>query len=198
VVLVLVLAGLALLVLRPWSDGAGSLGAGRGCRPPAGMLLGAGKAFPVSCTVEPFEGGEKVRLADLQRGRPLVVNFWASWCSSCLQEMPGYQRVYAAGAGRFELVGVDVTGTLQTIPGDTATAGRSFARQLGVRYPLAFDEDWLLYRHFNSQPRLPATVFVRPNGVVAHLQFGPYAPGELEAGLRTYLGVHVTRTKGGS
>jgi thiol-disulfide isomerase/thioredoxin len=194
VVLALVLTGLALLVLRPNGerrDGAGSAGAGRDCEPQAGALLGAGRAFPVSCKVERFGDGNAVRFADLQGGKPLVVNFWASWCSSCLKEMPGYQQVYAVGAGRFELVGVDVTGTLQTIPGDTATAGREFARQLGVRYPLAFDKDWLLYRHFNSQPRLPATVFVRPDGVVAHLQFGPYAPEDLAAGIRRYLGIDV-------
>ena len=121
----------------------------------------------------------------------MVVNFWASWCSSCLKEMPGYQQVYAAGAGRFELVGVDVLGELQTIAGDTTTAGRTFARQMGVHYPLVFDQDWLLYRHFNALPTLPTTLFVRPDGIVAHMRIGPYAPEELAAGIRSYLGVDV-------
>jgi hypothetical protein len=62
---------------------------------------------------------------------------------------------------------------------------------MGVRYPLVFDEDWLLYRHFNTQPTLPTTLFVRPDGVVAHMQIGPYTPEELAAGIRRYLGVDV-------
>ena len=190
VVLAVVLAGLALLVFRPVGEEPGG-GGDRGCRPQAGVLLGAGKAFPASCTVERFDGRGTVRFADLQADKPLVVNFWASWCSACLKEMPGYQQVYAAGSGRFELVGVDVAGTWQTIAGDTPTAGRSFARQMGVHYPLVSDEDWLLYRHFNSRPTLPTTLFVRPDGVVAHMRIGPYAPEELAAGLRQYLGIDV-------
>ncbi|HEY8200245.1 MAG TPA: TlpA disulfide reductase family protein [Actinomycetota bacterium] len=191
VVLAVVLAGLALLVFRPGGSEPGGAGGDRSCRPQPGVLLGAGKVFPASCPVKRFEGGKKVPFADLQAGKPLVVNFWASWCSACLKEMPGYQQVYAAGSGRFELVGVDVVGTLQTIAGDTETAGRAFARQMGVHYPLVFDEDWLLYRHFNSQPTLPTTLFVRPDGVVAHMRIGPYAPGELAAGIRRYLGIDV-------
>jgi thiol-disulfide isomerase/thioredoxin len=193
-VLLVVLGVLAVLVLRPGGgggNGAGSVSA-RGCESEKGELLGAGKAFPGGCTVQPFSGGKPVRLSDLQSGRPMVVNFWASWCSSCLKEMPGYQQVYAAGSGRFELVGVDVLGQLQTIAGDTTTAGREFARQMGVRYPLVFDEDWLVYRHFNALPTLPATLFVRPDGIVAHMQIGPYAPEELASGIRTYLGVDVS------
>lgn len=194
-VLLAVLGGLAFLVLRPTGEQAGEAGRGRDCEPQAGILLGAGKAFPTSCKVESFGSGKIVSFAELQGGKPLVVNFWASWCSSCLKEMPGYQQVYAAGAGRFELIGVDVLGKLQTIAGDTKKAGPAFARQMGVRYPLVFDEDWLLYRHFNSQPTLPTTLFVRPDGVVAHMQIGPYTPEELAAGIRTYLGVDVADVK---
>jgi thiol-disulfide isomerase/thioredoxin len=192
VVLLAVLGALAFLVLRPAGEKTGEAGRGRACEPP-GAPLGTGKAFPSSCRVEAFGSGKSVSLAELQGGRPLVVNFWASWCSSCLKEMPGYQQVYAAGAGRFELVGVDVLGKLQTIAGDTKKAGPAFARQMGVRYPLVFDEDWLLYRHFNSRPTLPTTLFVRPDGVVAHMQIGPYTPEELAAGIRRYLGVDVDR-----
>jgi thiol-disulfide isomerase/thioredoxin len=194
VILLVVLGGLAFLVFRPDSEKAGDAGRDRACEPP-GVLLGAGKAFPSSCRVEAFGSGKAVGFAELQGGRPLVVNFWASWCSSCLREMPGYQQVYAAGAGRFELIGVDVLGKLQTIAGDTKKAGPAFARQMGVRYPLVFDEDWLLYRHFNSQPTLPTTLFVRPDGVVAHMQIGPYTPEELAAGLRRYLGVDVDQAR---
>ena len=199
-VLVVVLGVLGVLVLRPGGGGdeGGGAAAGRGCEPEKGVLLGAGKPFPVSCTVQPFAGGKAVRLADLQGGRPMVVNFWASWCSSCLKEMPGYQQVYAAGSGRFELVGVDVLGQLQTIAGDTTTAGREFARQMGVHYPLVFDQDWLVYRHFNALPTLPATLFVRPDGIVAHMKIGPYAPEELASGIRTYLGVDVPLKGSGS
>jgi thiol-disulfide isomerase/thioredoxin len=185
-VLLIVLGGLAFLVLRPDPEPAET---GRGCDPPAKIRV-AGAKLPSSCRIEPFEGGF-ASLAELQDGRPLVLNFWASWCRSCIEEMPGYQRVYAAARGRVRLVGVDVIGTFQGQGGETRHAGREFARRLAVRYPLAFDEDWLLYQHFSKQPALPATLFVQPDGTIVHTQLGPLSPEALTEAIRTHLGVDV-------
>jgi thiol-disulfide isomerase/thioredoxin len=188
VVLVVVLGALAFLVFRPTSD---KVAPGRNCDLVGNRLLGEGQAMPGSCTLEAFGGGASRSLAQIQDGRPMVINFWATYCAPCVKEMPGYQQVYAAGAGRFELVGVNPLGAFGPGGGESRDASRDFAQQLGVRYPLLYDGDWLLFRHFNKSPTLPTTVFVRPDGVIAHVRVGPYDPAALAEGVRTYLGVDV-------
>lgn len=188
VVLAVVLAVLGFLVFRPTRDPAAP---GRDCTPPEGQVLGEGAPAPGSCTLESFGDGAVRTLAELQAGKPMVVNFWATYCAPCIKEMPGYQQVYAAGAGRFELVGVNPLGEFGPGGGETRDASRAFAEQLGVRYPLVYDGDWLLFRHFARSATLPTTVFVRADGVVAHVRIGPYEPDALADGIRTYLGVDV-------
>ena len=187
-VLAVVLVVLGFLVFRPTRDTAAP---GRACTPPAGQVLGVGSPAPGSCTLEAFGDGAVRTLAQLQAGKPMVVNFWATYCAPCIKEMPGYQQVYAAGAGRFQLVGVNPLGEFGPGGGESRDGSQAFAEQLGVRYPLVYDGDWLLFRHFARSATLPATVFVRADGVVAHMRIGPYEPEALAEGIRTHLGVDV-------
>jgi thiol-disulfide isomerase/thioredoxin len=187
VVLLAVLGGLAFLVFRPTPKPAAP---GRDCDPPAD-IIGAGDKLPAACRVEPFEGGGLVTLAELQDRKPLVLNFWASWCRDCLREMPDFQRVYAAAKGRVMVLGVDVVGVLLGGGGETERAGREFAERVGAHYPLAFDQDWVLYQHFSKRPGLPATVFVKADGTIAHVEGGALSAGDLKAAIRAHFGVDL-------
>ena len=90
-------------------------------------------------------------------GHPLVVNFWASWCSACRQEMPRIQRAAKADPS-LRVVLVDVR--------DNGGAARGFLSQLGVRLPVVTDPDGRIGADY-MVGGLPTTVFVRPDGTIA-------------------------------
>lgn len=174
-------AALALLLLTPRASGprgSGSAAPERNCGSPT-QLLTEGLSVPHRCTVEQFEGGTSTTLAEVQGGRPMVLNFWASWCPSCIGEMPEFQQVYESLAGRVEFVGVDVLG----VRGETRAAARRFARETGVRYPLVFDEKGVLHSRFVGAAGLamPVTILVQADGTIVHGQAGPLRRDDLRA-----------------
>ena len=153
------------------------------CPRPEG-IVSVGERFPAECSLELMDGSGTVRLGDLA-GKPLVINFWASWCGPCVEEMPEFQKVFASLKGRVAFLGVNELG----IQGETRGAAQSFARSTGVRYTLAYDNRGVLYAHFSARLVMPVTIFVRTTGLVAHRRFGPISTSDLRANLRTYFGV---------
>lgn len=72
-------------------------------------------------------GGKPLAMASL-RGKPVVVNFWATWCGPCKEEMPDFQRVSASPAGKkAQIVGIGI---------DSAANMQAYAQQLGINYLL--------------------------------------------------------------
>jgi thiol-disulfide isomerase/thioredoxin len=151
------------------------------CRPTG--VVSVGERIPTGCAFERLDGGV-LRLSSLL-GKPAVINFWASWCTFCIDEMPAFERVHEALGDRVTFVGADLLG----VQGETRSLARDFARRTGVRYVLVFDEGGMLYGHFSAQLLMPVTIFVRPDGVVAHRRFGPLDEAKLRELLRTHLGV---------
>jgi thiol-disulfide isomerase/thioredoxin len=152
------------------------------CRPEKG-IVSVGEQIPAACSFERLDGGT-LRLADLG-GKPTLINFWASWCTFCIEEMPAFQKVYAAVSSRMEFVGAD----LLDVQGETRGAAEQFGASTGVRYPLIYDKGGLLYGHFSAQLLMPVTIFIRSNGIVAHRRFGPMDESMLRSLLREHLGV---------
>ena len=76
--------------------------------------------------------GQKVALSDYA-GRPLIVNFFASWCEPCQQETPLLARFYRTEHGRVAIVGLDEN--------DVLGSAMSFTRKEGVGYPVGFDPE---------------------------------------------------------
>ena len=108
------------------------------------------------------------------RGRPLVVNFWASWCVPCRQEMPALEKVHQRVNDRIGFVGIDHQ--------DTRPEALAFVRETMVSYPSAFDPrggtatDYALYG-------LPSTVFIAADGRVLDQHLGAYSEADLQAEL---------------
>jgi thiol-disulfide isomerase/thioredoxin len=117
------------------------------------------------------------------KGRWLVLNFWATWCAPCIEEMPTLQRV----AREYEARGVTVVG----LGIDNVDAIRKFQTQLKLELPLlvAGAEGSELARDLgNSSGALPYTVLISPRGTVVQTRLGLIRP-EL---LRSWLDAEVT------
>lgn len=111
-----------------------------------------------------FEG-EEFSLQDYE-GRPLVVNFWASWCPFCVAEMPDFEKVHRSVADEVTFLGIDQCESCQ---GGSADAARDLARQTGVTYRLAEDPDGSVFVAFGGSS-MPTTVFIDADGrLVEHV-----------------------------
>lgn len=107
------------------------------------------------------------------RGRPVVVNFWATWCTPCLVEMPALEAA-ARSRPDVRFVGVNA--------GEPAAAIREWAEARGLEFPLIADGDGSLVRLYQVRG-LPATFFVDGAGVIREVVYGPLASGQLAAAL---------------
>jgi peroxiredoxin len=76
--------------------------------------------------------GETVRLSDYQ-GKPVLVNFWATWCAPCKLEMPNFQKYYAKYPGQFEILAIEFGE-----PQDTVSR---FVRDMRLTFPILSDPD---------------------------------------------------------
>ncbi len=107
--------------------------------------------------------GANLRLQE-QRGRVVMINFWATWCGPCRVEMPHLNRLYDKyrSAG-FQLLGVN-------IDEDPAKA-QALATKLGLQFPVLFDADKRVSKLYDLTT-MPSTVLVDRDGRVRHVHRG--------------------------
>ena len=124
-----------------------------------------------------LDGGQ-VDLAAL-RGRPVVVNFWASWCDPCVREFP-LLRQAAAGHRQDRLTVVGV------LSGDSPAAARPFLRRNNATWPIALDPNAATATAWGAVG-LPHTYFIRPDGTLASHQLGELTQAALDRQLAQIL-----------
>jgi thiol-disulfide isomerase/thioredoxin len=118
------------------------------------------------------EPGRQVSLSQYE-GQPVIVNFWASWCTPCQQETPLLARWHAQH-GNIVLLGLDEN--------DTTASALAFARAKGVSYPLGFDPDMGAASAYGVNA-LPQTFFLNArHQIVAHT-VGAVTSAQLASGL---------------
>ncbi|TVR85617.1 MAG: TlpA family protein disulfide reductase [Trueperaceae bacterium] len=111
------------------------------------------------------EFGPRLTLDEV-RGRPMVINFWASWCGPCYEEAPHLQRAHERYGDEVLFIGI------QTQDRDARAAGRAFIDQFGLSFPNVFDGDSrtsIAYGLFG----VPETFFVHADGTLQHKYAGP-------------------------
>lgn len=144
---------------------------------PAGPAAGAvGQPAP-EIALERLDGGGVVRLAEL-RGRPVVLNFWASWCTSCAAEAPVLAEAARRLEGRVVFLGVDVQ--------DTPEAARAWQAKEQLPYLVGPPVGGLPAGF--AVTGLPQTYFIDARGVVVASYSGPLTSGLLDRYLQL-LGV---------
>jgi thiol-disulfide isomerase/thioredoxin len=121
--------------------------------------------------------GETVHLAQL-RGKPVVINFWATWCGPCQREMPALQTASQHYAGQVAFVGVD--------QGETAKEVTDFLKPLGVNFTISLDSDVKVGDAYQIQG-MPTTFFIDANGVIRELWVGEMNAVILAEGIRKIL-----------
>jgi cytochrome c biogenesis protein CcmG/thiol:disulfide interchange protein DsbE len=123
--------------------------------------------------------GNPVRLSDL-RGRPVIINFWASSCGSCVEEFPLLARAAAA----HEQDGLAIVGVVFR---DRSEAARDFMARMGATWPGVMDPGEVLATKFGIIGP-PDTFFIDRDGVLVGRQLGQLSAADLDRGLSQILG----------
>ncbi|MFC1689474.1 TlpA family protein disulfide reductase [Pseudomonadota bacterium] len=118
--------------------------------------------------------GSRFSATDLD-GQIWLLNFWATWCKPCVEEMPMLSRLHGRGAGQ----GVNIVG----IALDDEERARQFAQDLGVSYPILVGQTDVVLtgrRYGNSTGLLPFSVLIDADGVIRWTKLGVLDRAELE------------------
>lgn len=142
------------------SDGASSAGSTAAHLDPASVYASLESEF-VS-----FDGAT-VTWADLADGKPIVVNFWATWCPYCVDEMDDYQQLYEEYGDDVVFVMVDVCDGQR----ETRAKAEKYLADHGYTFPVYFDDSYAVVNEFGVSG-FPTTVVFTPEGNVEYAAAG--------------------------
>ena len=116
--------------------------------------------------------GQTIRLSDL-RGKPVMVNFWASWCAPCKAEMPAMQKVHEAySAQGFTILAVNTTFQ------DDPMVADAFVTERGLTFPVLYDMDGAVSSQYQVRS-MPSTFFIDREGTIQKVVYGGPMPEAL-------------------
>jgi thiol-disulfide isomerase/thioredoxin len=135
--------------------------------------------------------GKKVSLADY-KGRPVLINFWATWCAPCKIEMPWFEELrkqYAAQG--FEILGLNAD------PDAGKDVIAKTAQKIGVTYPILLTDD-KVQDAYGGVDYLPMSFYVDRNGTIVEATAGLSSKDEIEANIKKTIAAGATAAvKGG-
>lgn len=135
-------------------------------------------------TVQDWEGGQ-VSLSDYY-GKPIVVNFWATWCGPCKSELPAFDNAYAAYQDEITFLMVNMTdGYSETVAGT-----KQFIEENGYSFPVYFDTSYEAYQAYGVTA-IPMTLFIDANGKLITSQLGAMSESTFEGYLQEYYGLNI-------
>lgn len=135
--------------------------AGGGCRA-AGIWSGESSApdFELPLYQTP---SQTLHLAEFNRDLPVLLIFWATWCPSCVNEIPILNRWHSEYAGQMRILSVNVE--------ETAEAIAEFASKVPIEYPVVLDADGRTASQYGIRG-LPVAVFLAKGGEILYYGFG--------------------------
>lgn len=125
-----------------------------------------------------LQGSATISYASYQN-KPLVLNFFASWCPVCIGEMPGFERVHQRLGSKVQFLGVSQS--------DSSSASIQLAQRTGITYPTAIDSQGSLFHAFGGLG-MPVTVFIKPGGQIAEIHTGQLDTTTLSSLIAKYFG----------
>ena len=126
--------------------------------------------------------GDAPPVRPAEYGEPLILNFWATWCAPCREEMPHLQEYSELYGDQAAVLGVDV----QDAPSNAA----EFVDELGITYELAVDQDGAYFQETESV-HMPTTLFVDAAGDIVYRHAGYMSYDELLGLASEHLGVQA-------
>jgi cytochrome c biogenesis protein CcmG/thiol:disulfide interchange protein DsbE len=130
-----------------------------------------------------LDGGPERSLHELMDGRPIVVNFFASWCQPCIEEMPAFEQAHQALGDDVAFVGMALR--------DQPANAREIVATTGVTYPTFADPDDAALTYFGGV-NMPTTVFLAPDGEILEVMSRPLTQADLEAKLVEHYGLSTS------
>lgn len=127
--------------------------------------------------------GSAVHLSDFTGEKPVVVNFWATWCPPCRSELPAFDTLNAEYGDRVTFMMVNLTDGER----DTATGVKAFVAAEGYSFPVYYDTAASAANAYEIYS-IPVTVFIRADGTLARQQIGAMQESQLRAYLDDLLG----------
>lgn len=102
--------------------------------------------------------GESVSLSDFF-GKPIIVNFWASWCGPCKMELPEFEKAYKTYGEEIEFLMVNLTDEY----GETVESVKKFTKDNNYNFPLYFDTEYSASNAYGLYS-IPRTLFINKDG----------------------------------
>lgn len=106
--------------------------------------------------------GTSITLSELQ-GKPVIINFWATWCGPCVKEMPAFERLKDDFGDKIGIIAVNC--------GDDAGTVKDFVEENGYTFPVVLDEEYSISMLYPTNS-IPYTVVVDAEGKVTHISTG--------------------------
>jgi thiol-disulfide isomerase/thioredoxin len=125
--------------------------------------------------------GKTIQLSDF-KGKPVLLNFWATWCQPCKVEMPWFDEFQKKYAGD----GLEVIG-IATQDDSSRAAIAKFANEIGAHYTILVGND-SVSTAYGGIPLLPSTIYVNRDGIVVSKAYGLRSRTEIEDDIKLALG----------
>jgi len=161
-----------------------------GCQPSPETSAGTSPTAPVEGTqvgdlAPDFQlqdlDGQTISLSDL-RGKPVLLNFWATWCGPCVHEMPFIQEIYELWTGKSPSVMV-----LTVNVKESSSRVKEFMKSYGLSFPVLLDTKGSVAAKYNIRG-IPTTFLIDKDGIVQGIKVGAFRnKEEIEASIRMVL-----------